>query len=254
MWETPRASFIPAQGNALGSSAQNPISAESAIHPSSYQPPATRRQWFQLLFLGLIPMKSQASTNSVLRPCPRSEKSKMRTFVRISDFSKTTTRGNWSADILVRSRTSVNPEADRNVCAGAGQNSSRAISHQGLAEVKGGRCDRWETPRASFIPAQGNALGSSAPKPISAESAIHPSSYQPPASHSASVPNVSFIELYEAGRWPATEYLLDDEPRALPWAGMKQAFGLSRGHPPGEHPSHRNPFFIREIRGSNSCF
>ena len=27
--------------------------------------------WFQLLFLGLIPMKSQASTNSVLRPCPR---------------------------------------------------------------------------------------------------------------------------------------------------------------------------------------
>jgi len=73
MWETPRASFIPAQGNALGSSAQNPISAESAIHPSSYQPPTTRRQWFQLLFLGLIPMKSQASTNSVLRPCPRSE-------------------------------------------------------------------------------------------------------------------------------------------------------------------------------------
>ena len=114
----------------------------------------------------------------------------------------------------------------------------------------------WETPRASFIPAQGNALGSSAPKPISAESAIHPSSYQPPASHSASVPNVSFIELYEAGLWPATEYLLDDEPRALPWAGMKQAFGLSRGHPPGEHPSHRNPFFIREIReirGSSCC-
>ena len=35
--------------------------------------------WFQLLFLGLIPMKSQASTNSVLRSCPRSEKSKMRT-------------------------------------------------------------------------------------------------------------------------------------------------------------------------------
>jgi len=34
MWETPRASFIPAQGNALGSSAPNPISAESAIHPS----------------------------------------------------------------------------------------------------------------------------------------------------------------------------------------------------------------------------
>jgi len=176
--------------------------------------------------------------------------------VRISDFSKTTTLGNWSADILVRSRSSVNPEADRNVRAGAGQNSSRAISHQGLAEVKGGRCDMWETPRASFIPAQGNALGSSAQNPISAESAIHPSSYQPPASHSASVPNVSFIELYEAGRWPATEYLLDDEPRALPWAGMKQAFGLSRGHPPGEHPWHRNPFFIREIReirGSNCC-
>jgi len=60
-------------------------------------------------------------------------------FVRISDFSKTTTLGNWSADIalkmtnfrrgwcrlvgmviLVRSRTSVNPEADRNVRAGAG--------------------------------------------------------------------------------------------------------------------------------------
>ena len=38
-----------------------------------------RNPWFQLLFLGLIPIKSQASTNSVLRPCPRSEKSKMRT-------------------------------------------------------------------------------------------------------------------------------------------------------------------------------
>ena len=70
---------------------------------------------------------------------------------------------------------------DRNVRAGAGQNSSRAISNQGRAEVQGGRPDMWETPRASFIPAQGNALGSSAPNPISAESAIHPSSYQPPA-------------------------------------------------------------------------
>ena len=39
-----------------------------------------RNPWFQLLFLGLIPINSQASTNSVLRPCPRSEKSKMRTF------------------------------------------------------------------------------------------------------------------------------------------------------------------------------
>jgi hypothetical protein len=32
---------------------------------------------------------------------------------------------------------------------------------------------------------------------------------------------------------------------------------LLRGHPPGEHPWHRNPFFIcviREIRGSNCCF
>jgi len=35
--------------------------------------------------------------------------------VRILDFSKTTTLGNWRADILVRSRRSVNPEADRNV-------------------------------------------------------------------------------------------------------------------------------------------
>ena len=99
--------------------------------------------------------------------------------VRISDCSKTTTLGNWSADILVRSRRSVNPEADRNVRMGAGQNSPRAISNQGRAEVQGGRRDMWETPRASFIPAQGNALGSSAPNPISAESAIHPSSYQP---------------------------------------------------------------------------
>jgi hypothetical protein len=32
---------------------------------------------------------------------------------------------------------------------------------------------------------------------------------------------------------------------------------LFRGHPPGEHPLHRNPFFmraIREIRGSTCCF
>ena len=70
---------------------------------------------------------------------------------------------------------------DRNVHAGAGQNSSRAISNQGRAEAQGGRRGMWETPRASFIPAQGNALGSSAQNPISAESAIHPSSYHPPA-------------------------------------------------------------------------
>ena len=30
-------------------------------------------------------------------------------------FSKTTTLGRWSADILVRSRSSVHPEADKNV-------------------------------------------------------------------------------------------------------------------------------------------
>jgi hypothetical protein len=35
--------------------------------------------------------------------------------VRLLDFSKTTTPGNWSADILVRSRISANPEADKNV-------------------------------------------------------------------------------------------------------------------------------------------
>jgi len=57
----------------------------------------------------------------------------------LEDFPKTTTLGNWSADILVRSRSSVNPEADRNVRAGAGQNSSRALSNQGRAEVQGGR-------------------------------------------------------------------------------------------------------------------
>ena len=33
MWETPRALFIPAQGNALGSSAQNPMSAERGGRP-----------------------------------------------------------------------------------------------------------------------------------------------------------------------------------------------------------------------------
>jgi len=43
-----------------------------------------------------------------------------------------------------------------------------------VGEKTGGRRDRWETPRASFIPAQGNALGSSAQNPLSAESAIHP--------------------------------------------------------------------------------
>ena len=42
---------------------------------------------------------------------------------------------------------------------------------------------------------------------------------------------------------------------------MGKGFGmvenLFRGHPPGEHPFHRNPFLIRvirEIRGSNCCF
>ena len=39
--------------------------------------------------------------------------------------------------------------------------------------------------------------------------------------------------------------------------GFVMVENLLRGHPPGEHPRHRNPFFIRvirEIRGSNCCF
>ena len=39
--------------------------------------------------------------------------------------------------------------------------------------------------------------------------------------------------------------------------GLRQVENLFRGHPPGEHPLHRNPFFIRvirEIRGFNCCF
>ena len=38
--------------------------------------------------------------------------------------------------------------------------------------------------------------------------------------------------------------------------GFVTVENLFRGHPPGLHPFHRNPFFIpviREIRGSN-CF
>ena len=38
--------------------------------------------------------------------------------------------------------------------------------------------------------------------------------------------------------------------------GLVMVENLFRSHPPGEHPLHRNPFFIRvvrEIRGSN-CF
>ena len=36
--------------------------------------------------------------------------------------------------------------------------------------------------------------------------------------------------------------------------GFVMVENLFRGHPPGEHPFHRKPFLIREIRGSNSCF
>ena len=53
-------------------------------------------------------------------------------WVRISDFSKITTLGNWSADILVRSRRSVNPEADRNVRAGE----HRILREQYLTKVE----------------------------------------------------------------------------------------------------------------------
>jgi len=115
------------------------------------------------------------------------------------------------------------------------------------ALIKGlclGRRDRWETPRASFIPAQGNALGSSAQNSISAESAIHPSSYQPPA---WGIKNVCLnwagptnSELYEAGPWPE---------RASSWSRTSFA-ATRRVNTPGRHP---NPFFIRairEIRGS----
>jgi hypothetical protein len=35
--------------------------------------------------------------------------------------------------------------------------------------------------------------------------------------------------------------------------GFVKVENLFRGHPSGEHPFHRNPFFIREIRGSNCC-
>jgi hypothetical protein len=39
--------------------------------------------------------------------------------------------------------------------------------------------------------------------------------------------------------------------------GFVMVENLFRDHPPGEHPLHRNLFFIRvirEIRGSNCCF
>jgi len=39
--------------------------------------------------------------------------------------------------------------------------------------------------------------------------------------------------------------------------GFVMVENLFRGHPPGEHPLHRNPFFIRvirEIRGSKCRF
>ena len=38
--------------------------------------------------------------------------------------------------------------------------------------------------------------------------------------------------------------------------GFVMVENFFRGHPPGEHPWHRNPFFIRvirEIRGFNCC-
>jgi len=51
------------------------------------------------------------------------------------------------------------------------------------------------------------------------------------------------------------------KPRMTRITRMGKGFGmvenLFRGHPPGEHPFHRNPFFIRvirEVRGSNCCF
>jgi hypothetical protein len=64
------------------------------------------------------------------------------------------------------------------------------------------------TPKASLIPAQGNALGSRSQKPSGALKAR------------------LILTRDEAGRWPATAKT-GDEPRALPWAGMKQAVGLN---------------------------
>ena len=60
-------------------------------------------------------------------------------WVRISDFSKITTLGNWSADILVRSRRSVNPEADRNVRAGFDEFCLALLSSRSSGSA------RWET-------------------------------------------------------------------------------------------------------------
>ena len=45
--------------------------------------------------------------------------SRVLTHGRSLGFSKTTTLGNWSANILVHSRSSVHPEADKNVRAPA---------------------------------------------------------------------------------------------------------------------------------------
>jgi hypothetical protein len=119
----------------------------------------------------------------------------------------------------------------------------------------------WETPRASFIPAQDNVLGSPTKSPISAESAIHepiaelaakerkghkvngigpflcvlcdllwlrrtsaiashPSSFRPPASHSASAP----VMKQAVGLQPSNYGTMN--PGRCHWAGMNQAFGL----------------------------
>jgi hypothetical protein len=84
----------------------------------------------------------------------------------------------------------------------------------GRTRNQGGK--RELTPKASFIPAQGNALGLFVRRIFGALKArlIR-----------------QRCRTNEAGLWPALHRLNSNESRALPWAGMNQAFGLpsSRG-------------------------
>jgi hypothetical protein len=103
----------------------------------------------------------------------------------------------------------------------------------------GGVVPKW-TPTASLIPAQGNALGNERQNSIAGR---RPASYlrqesgglQRPlwrrllrgqaSTRLASPIRRDANHRYEAGRWPAID-LRGPFPRALPWAGMRDAFGV----------------------------
>ena len=185
----PTASRIIAQGNALGTRPDKPMQPEGLPHlPACQRSPRMR----QALSLRFIP-----------RPFPRALP-----WAMLREAVGLRMRGHDES-----TRSDTTPPA----------NVSTASFPSAMGSAPGARMTRSPMrPTASFIIAQGNALGTRPDKPMQPEGRPHlPARQRSPRMRQAF----------------SLRPVLPPSPRALPWAMMREAVGLQNPTPPAPLPT-----------------